>query len=78
MREKIDGEIIASFGDWVVTDYGIECTYTYYPIAKSRLKESDWVHHVFQKTWVNRTDFENAFKYALKVHDVVSPQKDHY
>ena len=75
--EKV-GNVIATFGDWVVTDYGIECTFTYYPIAKERLSEPDWIFHVCQKTWVNRSDFENAFNHALKVHNVVSIQKDHY
>lgn len=75
---QVDSEIIATFGDWVVTDYGIECTYTNYFIAKERLPEPDWIHHVCQKTWVNKVDFENAFKHALDVHNVISHQKDHY
>ena len=69
---KVEGKVIATFGDWVVTDYGIECTYTYYFIAKERLHEPDWIHHVCQKPWVNQVDFKNAFNYALGVHNVIS------
>tara|TARA_B110000008_G_scaffold190344_1_gene189088 strand:- start:223 stop:453 length:231 start_codon:yes stop_codon:yes gene_type:complete len=76
MREEVDGKIIATFGDLVVTDLGIECTH--YFISTARLKKSDWVHHVCQKTWVNSSDFKNAFNKALNVHNVVSPQKDNY
>jgi hypothetical protein len=75
---KVEGKIIATFGDWVVTEYGIECTYIYYFIAKERLHESDWIYHVCEKTWVNKVDFENAFNHALDVHNVISPQNDHY
>jgi len=43
--------VIQRFGDWAVTEYGIECTVRYYPIARKRIGEPDWVSHVRQKGW---------------------------
>ncbi|MGR5452110.1 hypothetical protein ACP3VZ_03865 [Vibrio sp. PNB22_2_2] len=65
---RIEGNIIAEFGQWVVTDLGIECNFTYYFIDKERLNEPDWVEHVSKKTWVNKGEFVAAFKYALSIH----------
>lgn len=67
---EITCNILFTFGDWVVTDFGIECTYTGYPISKDRLNETDWVKHVGEKTWANKSDFEAAYNKAKEVHGV--------
>ncbi|EJL7832921.1 TPA: hypothetical protein I7765_21465 [Vibrio vulnificus] len=70
---EIVGKILFQQGVWVVTDFGIECEYTGYPISKERLYETDWVEHVGQKTWVVKSDFEAVYKKALEIHDNVAP-----
>jgi hypothetical protein len=44
-------KVLKSFGDWVVTTYGIECTTNYYPIEKNRIWEIDWVRQIREKIW---------------------------
>lgn len=62
---------------WAVTDYGLECLATYYPIPAERLGEvrdgmSDWLLHLAEKKWVadEFEDFVDAFKRALVHHRV--------
>ncbi|MGR6858978.1 hypothetical protein ACU5EH_00770 [Aliivibrio salmonicida] len=64
---NVDGKIIASYGDWHVTDLGVECSYTPYYIDKSRLKEMDWVAQVCEKTWVVKGDFNAAYDHAVSI-----------
>lgn len=63
----VEGKIIASYGDWHVTEYGIECSFTYYYIGKDRVKKEDWVSHVCEKTWVVKGDFQAAYDHAVSI-----------
>lgn len=61
-------DVIKRFGTWVVTEYGIECLATYYPIKKERLLENpnySRLQHLSEKVWVNQRDFRAAHTYAL-------------
>jgi hypothetical protein len=61
--------IVKRFGDWAVTEEGIGSLQTNYWIeAKRALNEKNWVEHVGSKTWVNKVDFSNAYKYAVKIY----------
>jgi rRNA-processing protein FCF1 len=62
--------IIEIFGTWAVTDYGLECLSTEYPIEKNRLTELDWVSHMKTKTWVKIFDFIAALEFARKYHSI--------
>jgi len=64
------GKVLFTYGDWVVTDFGVECTRVGYPISKERLNETDWIRHVCEKTWVVDQDFINAYNKAKIVHGV--------
>ena len=60
--------IIKRFGIWVVTTYGLECLWQYYPIEKSRLNEL-WISHMAGKRWVHEwwgclRSFEEALMFA--------------
>jgi hypothetical protein len=61
-------KVLKSFGQWVVTTYGLECTTTPYPIDRRRLGERTWRAHVCAKEWVDRASFEPALDYARQVH----------
>ena len=61
--------LLRRYGDWVVTDYGIECLTTIYVIQKERLSEDDWFKHMEEKTWVNMDDFRKAFSAAESLLD---------
>jgi len=63
MEEKDIANIIQRFGQWVVTDFGLECLYNYYPIQKERINE-DWLSHLSDKNWVNMEEFEAAYLFA--------------
>jgi hypothetical protein len=54
--------IIAQYGTWAVTTYGVECLVDDYPIEKSRLFETDWIRHVTEKVWVVAEDFIGALQ----------------
>ena len=63
--------IIKQFGIWVVTSYGLECLWHYYPIEGCRLVNDTepWVSHMADKTWVYETweclrNFEEALMFA--------------
>ncbi len=65
--------IIKQFGIWVVTSYGLECLWHYYPIEGIRLVNDTepWVSHMADKTWVYETweclrNFEEALMFARK------------
>ena len=62
-------DIIARFGDWVVTAYGVECLATYYPIEASVLWNSyPWERHLSEKTWVKMKDAKAALAYGREYH----------
>ncbi len=65
-------DVVARFGDWVVTLYGLECISNYYPIKKERLWEKySWDRHLNEKRWVNMPAFLVAFEYAKGYHKKV-------
>lgn len=47
--------------DWVITEWELIDKVNHYQVLFSRLDESDWLSHVTEKTWVNRSTFELAF-----------------
>lgn len=72
MQEHEVSEVCQRFGDWVVTDFGLECLTNYYPITASRLWDGEdgypWSLHLEQKTWVNIADFTAALQCAREYH----------
>ena len=69
-------EVHSRHGDWGVSDYGLECLTTYYPIEASRLWEREevygWARHMSEKRWVNLPDFLEALEAAREHHMVPS------
>lgn len=61
---RITGKILEVYGDWAVTDFGVECLIMGYCISNDRLNETDWPKHVCEKTWVNPRDFNQAYSRA--------------
>jgi hypothetical protein len=69
------GEIIERHGTWAVTDYGVECLSTYYPIAASRLGKGlaehahyTWERHLRSKVWVIQGDLRAALDAGRRIH----------
>ncbi len=60
--------VVLRHGQWVVTEYGIECLVTPYSISKQRLNELDWISQLREKTWVNLDEFKSAFEAARVYH----------
>ncbi len=62
-------KIIKRFGDWVITDYGMESLALYYPIKASRLWEGEpsygWVRQVSKKRWMQTEEQKANFKACL-------------
>ncbi len=69
------GKIKQRFGTWVVTDWGIECLASYYPIEAKRLWEMDWTKHIAEKTWVVQKDFRAAYEAAKEYHARCRPMR---
>lgn len=66
-RTDIDlSPIVKQFGTWAITEYGLECVTTYYPIEKERLGEADWTDHMAGKDWVILKDFVRALRAAKR------------
>ncbi len=68
------GKVIQDCGTWAVTDFGMECLVTYYPIPKDRLYNNEphygWVRHMIQtKRWCNIRDFAECLTQARLYHD---------
>src|SRR5574341_151427 len=61
-------EIIRRFGQWVVTQRGVESLVIGYSIDKNRLDETDWVAHMREKKWVVIDEFEAALKFAQEYY----------
>jgi hypothetical protein len=53
--------LLRRFGEWAVTERGVECLTSKYLIEKDRFGEDDWFTHMEEKTWVNMDDFKSAF-----------------
>jgi hypothetical protein len=49
--------VLARYGQWVVTTYGIECTTTPYAIERERVHKVNWGGHMAEKNWVNMQEF---------------------
>jgi hypothetical protein len=73
---KIYGEeellIVKQFGTWAVTEYGLECLPTYYPIAKKDLRDTwNLLLHMSNKgndSYGNLCDFVPALEAAQRHH----------
>lgn len=66
--------VIARFGTWVVTTYGVECLTIPYFFEYDRVNEDDWLRHMSGKTWVIMIDFETALEYARLLHERKKPR----
>ncbi len=65
---------------WVVTDFGLECLFTFYPIPRDRLAESrgaysDWLLHLAEKGYfaARYDDLAEAFRRAIHHHRIAVP-----
>ncbi len=70
------GELIAVFGTWAVTFYGVECLIFDYPISKKQIDNEtrqNWIEHMGRKYWVNVSDFTEAFDLANQLFN--KPEK---
>ena len=65
-------QIFSRSGDWVVSDYGLECLTHFYPIEAKRLWQGEgyygWVEHMKTKRWIRLPDFEAALEAARQRH----------
>ena len=59
-------------GAWAITNYGLECPTTYYPIEAARLWKGQgyygWERHMSEKVWVNMAHFLDALEAAREHH----------
>lgn len=65
--------IIAQFGEWVVTPFGVECLTQAYQIQWDSLTDSVtddeyWLRHLAKKDWVNLHDFIEAVRHGRTIH----------
>lgn len=65
--------VIARYGDWVVTTYGLECLATYYPIPVDRLWSEWTLRHMSTKGWIVYADFAAAYEAARAQHGRKAP-----
>lgn len=63
-NEVVEDQILAQFGSWAVTTYGLECLDSPYAIPKERLGKHDHILHMAEKNWVVMYDFVRAFRAA--------------
>ena len=80
MRKPRTSKVLAKYGDWAVTTYGVECLSQYYPVEKRRLWEGEgghewWDHMEETKRWCNVTDFTRALLQARVVHAQSKPKR---
>jgi hypothetical protein len=57
---------------WMIYDWGIaswDMGATPYWIGTDSLTQSDWIHHMSEKTWVNQDSFREAFRTALALKE---------
>lgn len=69
------GKVYERYGEWVVTDYGLECLALPYQISVDRLWGEWTLRHMSQKRWVVYTDFAAAFEAARAFHRRRAPSK---
>lgn len=71
------GKVVQTFGTWAVTDYGVECLVTYYPIKKRDLFKGEpdygWLRAMAHKSWVNLADFADCLA-AARAYFYLSPE----
>jgi len=65
--------IIAQFGEWVVTPFGVECLTNAYQIQWDSLTDSVtddeyWLRHLAKRDWVNLHDFIEAVRHGRTIH----------
>lgn len=69
-------EIIMQVGEWLITEYGLECIPEYYNIEYEALEGTDWAEHMSEKKWVNYRDFMQALNYARQIHSYLRRMKN--
>lgn len=70
IRAAMDGwgvyPVLARFGQWAVTLYGVECLSEPYWIEWDRVNDPDWLDHMRRKRWVVMADFAAALDEAKR------------
>lgn len=62
-------KIIKRFGSWAVTNFGLDhLGHPQYQIDKNQLFTTDWIRHMGEKRWVNKSDFKSAYDAAIQYH----------
>ena len=74
-RRNDISKIIERHGTWAVTEYGVECLASYYPIEAKRLGKGleegayyTWERHLRTKVWVNQADLRAALEAGRRIH----------
>ena len=74
--EHVAGKVAFHAGRWFVDDEGITCMRTAYQIDHERVKETDWLAHMLEKSWFyDPTDFLDALEYARREITGVSEKR---
>lgn len=65
--------IIAQFGEWAVTPFGVECLVYPYEIqwdsiTDGRVGDAFWLEKLAAKDWVNLSDFADALRHGRTIH----------
>lgn len=65
--------IIAQFGEWAVTPFGVEClVYPYRiqwdSITDEMIDDDYWLSNLANKAWVNLDDFVEALRHGRQIH----------
>lgn len=67
---EVSGVVFAPNPNWAVTEYGVEAQERAYFVHHTRLDETDWIHHVGEKTWVDRDEFAAVMGAAREIFDI--------
>ncbi len=72
-NEKPMPTIIAQFGTWAVTPFGVEClTFAYQiqwdSILDPHIDDDYWLSNLAKKEWVNLHDFAEALRHGRRIH----------
>ncbi len=65
--------IIAQFGEWAVTPFGVECLVYPYQIQwdsllDDKVNDEFWLRNLAGKPWVNLDDFADALRHGRQIH----------
>lgn len=60
--------VLERYGEWAVTDYGLECLTHRYVIPKEMLNDQDWIGHMSAKSGIGMMDFRRALAAAKKYY----------